>query len=182
MLSLIDRVILLSHPEFHRENFDRVIKILLDNGYPLDLIFSTIRRRLHSRINHKLHSRNELENILPYFVIPYVSSIAKKFIKFFKNISFCKLSFSCHDKLNKFIKVHKDILPIHSRSNVVYKINCLNFDASYVGQTKRILNTRIVEHRNHIRRDTAQISVITDYRLQSNHEFDWDGIRRRNKL
>jgi len=33
------------------------------------------------------------------------------------------------------------------------------------------------EHRNHIRRDTAQISVITDHRLQLNYEFDWDDVR-----
>jgi len=46
-----------------------------------------------------------------------------------------------------------------------------------VRQTKRTLNTRVVEHRNHIRRDTAQISVIMDHRLQSNHEFDWDDVR-----
>jgi len=70
--------------------------------------------------------------------------------------------------------VHKDILLSLSRSNVVYKINC---DASYVGHTKRTINTRVVEHRNHIRRDTAQISVITNYRLQSNQEFDWDSVR-----
>jgi len=38
-------------------------------------------------------------------------------------------------------------------SNVVYKINCQDCDASYVGQTKRILNTRISEYRNHIRRN-----------------------------
>jgi len=170
-------VTLLFHPEFHKENFDYVIKILLDNVYPLDLIFSTIRRRLHSKINHKHHSHKEPENISPYFIILYVSCIAKKFINFFKNISFCKLAFSCYDKLNKFIKVHKDIFPTHSRSNVVYKINCLNCDASYVRQTKRTLNTRVVEHRNHIRRDTAQISVIMDHRLQSNHEFDWDDVR-----
>jgi len=113
ILNLIDRVILLFHPEFHTENFDYVIKILLDNGYPLALIFSIIRRRLYSKINHKHLSRKEPENISPYFIIPYVSFIAKKFIKFFKNISFCKLAFSCYDKLNKFIKVHKDILPTH---------------------------------------------------------------------
>jgi len=39
MYSLIDRVIRLSHSEFHKNNFDYIIKILLENGYPLDLIF-----------------------------------------------------------------------------------------------------------------------------------------------
>jgi len=46
-----------------------------------------------------------------------------------------------------------------------------------VGQTKKTLNTRAVDHRNRIRRDTAQVSVITDHRLQWNHEFDWDDVR-----
>jgi len=37
ILSLVDRVILFSHPKLHKENFDCVIKIFLDNNYPLDL-------------------------------------------------------------------------------------------------------------------------------------------------
>jgi len=61
VLSLIDRVISLSHPEFHNENFDLVIKTLVDNSYPLDLIFSTIRKRLHSRIQQKNHNSKELD-------------------------------------------------------------------------------------------------------------------------
>jgi len=43
-------------------------------------------------------------------------------------------------------------------------------------QTKRILNTRITEHRNHIKRNSPQTSVITDHRLEFNHEFDWDNV------
>jgi len=39
ILSLIDRVILLSHPTFHQQNFDFVIRVLVENGYPLDVIF-----------------------------------------------------------------------------------------------------------------------------------------------
>ncbi|KYN39812.1 hypothetical protein ALC56_05799, partial [Trachymyrmex septentrionalis] len=54
-----------------------------------------------------------------------------------------------------------------SKSNVVYKISCNNCDASYVGQTGRQLNTRIAEHRNHIRHNTSVRSVITEKRLIS---------------
>jgi len=176
ILSLVDRVILLSHPRFHQQNFDFVIRVLLENGYPLDVIFSTIRRRLHARCDS--NSRNVLQNDQnqPFFVIPYVSAIANKFIKFFKNISFTRLAFTCYRKLNTFIKVHKDSLPISSRPNVVYKINCSDCDASYVGQTKRTLGTRISEHRSHIRRVSKQPSVITDHRLLTNHDFDWDSV------
>jgi len=116
-----------------------------------------------------------------YFTIPYISSIANKFIQYFKNISFCKFAFTFYNKLNKFIEVHKDPLPIASRLNIVYKINCQDYDASYVGQTKRILNTRISEHKNHIRRSSPQASVITDFCLEFNHEFDWDNVEVLNE-
>jgi len=36
--------------------------------------------------------------------------------------------------------------------------------------------TRIKEHKNHIRRATTTYSVITDHRLNDNHEFDWDNV------
>jgi len=60
-----------------------------------------------------------------------------------------KLTYVGLNKLSKFIRVQKDKLSILSRSNVVYKINCKDCNASYVGQTKRLLKTRINEHHNH---------------------------------
>jgi len=39
-----------------------------------------------------------------------------------------------------------------------------------------MLNTRISEHRNHIKRNSPQTSVITDHRLEFKHEFNWDKV------
>ncbi|XP_011873294.1 PREDICTED: uncharacterized protein LOC105565056 [Vollenhovia emeryi] len=85
------------------------------------------------------------------------------------------LSYTGLQKLRNFIKVHKDPLPTLARNNVVYKISCNDCNASYVGQTGRVLATRVNEHRKHINRNTKQISVITEHR-QSGHEFDWDNV------
>jgi len=60
IISLINKVIMLSHPEFQRSNFDFIIKILMDNGYPLDLIFST-RKRLFFRLNHPKSQKHSYE-------------------------------------------------------------------------------------------------------------------------
>jgi len=152
----------------------------LDNGNPLDLIFSPSED--YTRGYYKSLKLSQTTNLLNtsrkiYFTIPYISSIAKKFIQYFKNISFCKLVFTCYSKLNKFIKVHKDSLPTASRPNIVCKMNYLKCDASYVGQTKRTLNTRISEQRSHIRRDSAQSSVITNHRSEFGHDFDWDRMK-----
>jgi len=40
-----------------------------------------------------------------------------------------------------------------------------------VGQ-RRLLKHRIEEHKNHIKRNTTQTSVITEHRLKFSHEFD----------
>jgi len=42
-------------------------------------------------------------------------------------------------RLNKFIKVQKDRLPILSYSIVIYRINYAHCEASYVGQIRRLL-------------------------------------------
>ena len=85
------------------------------------------------------------------------------------------MSYTGLNKLNCFIKVQKDRLNKDKKTGVVYKINCRDCDASYVGQTKRLLKTRIEEHKKHISRNSTQKSVITDHCL-NNHEFDWENI------
>ena len=72
-------------------------------------------------------------------VLPYVPSMTEKFFTIIKNIN-VKLSFFSLNKLNKFIKVQKDILSKFSNKNVVYKIPCKDCDA-YVGQKGRKLFT-----------------------------------------
>jgi len=42
-----------------------------------------------------------------------------------------------------------------------------------VGQTGRLLKARIGEHRNHINRNMVQHSVISEYRIEFSHEFNW---------
>src|SRR5580765_5024327 len=180
---LTDRVFLLSHPRFYRKNFELVIKIVLDNGYPLHYIFETINDRLKfllARFRDKNSSASNIDNNkkeqvpISFFNIPYVPGISEQFSRAIRNLD-TKISYTGFIKLNKFIKVHKDSLPIDLRTNVVYKISCNNCDASYVGQTRRFLKTRMKEHRNHINRKTTQRSVITDHRLL-NHEFDWNSV------
>ena len=48
------------------------------------------------------------------------------------------IGYRCLNKLNKFIKVHKDKNQHDKNNNVIYKVKPYNnCDASYVSQTKR---------------------------------------------
>ncbi|KYM93779.1 hypothetical protein ALC62_15623 [Cyphomyrmex costatus] len=93
------------------------------------------------------------------------------------NLKEVRVSFRSPNKMKKYIKVQKDSRLHTSKNNVVYKIQCNDCDASYVGQTSRQLKTRINEHRNHINHNSSTRSVITDHRLKYNHDFRWDDVK-----
>jgi len=77
-------------------------------------------------------------------------------------------------KDNLLVRPQKDNLPKDSNKNVVYRLRCKNCNASYVGQTKRRLTTRVTEHKNDINKKSSKHSVITEHRLELNHEIDWE--------
>jgi len=43
----------MSHPMFYSKNLELIINLLLNNGYPLKLIFDTINRRLKNNFVNK---------------------------------------------------------------------------------------------------------------------------------
>jgi len=45
------------------------------------------------------------------------------------------IGYRCLNKLNKFIKVHKDENQYDKNNNVIYKVNCNNCDESYNEET-----------------------------------------------
>ncbi|XP_018368554.1 PREDICTED: uncharacterized protein LOC108764709 [Trachymyrmex cornetzi] len=53
----------------------------------------------------------------------------------------------------------------------------LLFYYSYVGQTKRRLQTRVQEHISDINKTSKSPSVISNHRLVENHDFRWDDVK-----
>jgi len=125
-----------------KKNLKLCIKILLDNGYPLDLIFSKINSRLKElfvRKNNAIDLTDINSNCeRKILVLPYVQSLSE-FISSNIDKSKAILGFRCLNKLSRFIKMHKDIDHISFKNNVIYKIGCKNCDTIYVGQIKRTI-------------------------------------------
>lgn len=60
--------------------------------------------------------------------------------------------------------------------DVVYKISCQECEATYVGQTKQQLKTRVKEHLTDINKRSSSLSVISKHRFKKNYEFKWDDV------
>jgi len=181
---LIDRTILLSHPQFHEKNLNCVINTLLDNCFPLPFVFSTINKRIKTLANRIVRETNMEDNSkdistnkdkIPFFTIPYVKSISESFLPITKKYGF-NVAFSIPNTLNRFIKRGKDKINLMAQNECVYKIKCSNCDTSYVGQTKRQLGTRLKEHKADFKKKSGSMSVVSNHRLDNNHEMDWNGV------
>jgi len=68
-------------------------------------------------------------------------------------------------------------LDVWSHSDVVYKIKCNDCEATYIGQTKRQLGTKIKEHINDIKKNSGSLSVISEHRLDNDHEINWREVK-----
>lgn len=55
-------------------------------------------------------------------------------------------------------------------------ISCNDCDASYVGQTKRRLRTRIKKPESNKKLDPNKQSVVSEHISKFNHSFDWNNI------
>ncbi|KYN06205.1 hypothetical protein ALC62_02852 [Cyphomyrmex costatus] len=183
---LVDRAILLSHPPFFNKNICLCIDMLIENGYPLDYIFNNINVRIKSSIERykvasdggevSLNNNKNLENkIKKHLVIPFIKGISGRVGGIFDK-SDTLMGYRTLNGLDKFIKVQKDITSKNCKSHVVYKINCKDCDSTYVGQTKRQLQTRIKEHKNNLRMDSSKHSVISQHIMEYDHRFDWENI------
>jgi len=175
---LVDRAILLSHPVFQQKNLEYVVKVLIDNLYPPELIFNKMAIRIKElfrrMIVKKLEQKSEPERKM--IVFPYIKNISER-INSAINKKEYMIGYRILNKLTGFIKRHKDKNCSDNNSNAVYKIFCNNCNASYVGQTKRKIVTRINEHIKNVGFDESKHSVITKHILELNHSFDWKNVK-----
>jgi len=136
MMSMIDRVFLFSHPKYHQKNFNFIIETFLSNGYPLNFIFDTISSRLKNVFNKRTKKQNfdntKDDGYKGWFLISFIPKLADKF-KNIANMIKAKLAFFSMNKLGRVIRTQKGSLPIGFNKNIVYKLNCKNSDATYIG-------------------------------------------------
>ena len=66
---------------------------------------------------------------------------------------------------------------ICDKHGVVYKINCSECDATYIGQTGRNLSQRVKEHHTATVKGQVTNSGIAQHAWDEHHDIDWDNIK-----
>ena len=148
------------------------------NVYPshfIDLHFDKVIKNFYNpdtSYNNNTSS-NDFKNSI---VLPLISKISYKIKHTLRTKCNIPTIFWAPFKLNRIIKLGKDRLEKHNNKNLIYQVNCKNCPANYVGQTKRLLKTRIGEHENNINLSSKYHNVISKHILTNNrtHDFDYN--------
>jgi len=166
-------------------NFDQEIcrlkEYFVNNGYPITLFETHVKRFLHKTLN-PLPGNNDKKQV-QYLKLPFLGHISYEIRKELTSL----LQKSCPEKIFRFIFTndytigsffhHKDRLPEHLCSNVVYEFSCPSCKTGYIGSTSRNLKIRIFEHRGFSFRTNKQLmnpsfSKIRDHSHTLDHVYN----------
>ncbi|XP_071632808.1 uncharacterized protein [Temnothorax longispinosus] len=135
--NLVDHAILLSDERFHHANINIIKDILVDNSFPIKLVNKHINNRLRQLENRRDLSANNSKrdstfDVRRCVVIPYVKGLSAGIRGTLERVR-CDVVYKIPKKLSAVIRRGKDRLATNKETNVVYKIDCENCDASYIG-------------------------------------------------
>ena len=129
------------------EELKKIRTLFQDNGYPISII--------DSRIKRKMMWINGLKTFGPqkqavYLKVPYMGTPSETLIKSVRETvqdTFYSVQFRVVFQAQPILSINKkDVIPSKSKSNIVYKFNCKHCDSVYIGKSYRRLEDRIKEH------------------------------------
>ena len=74
-----------------------------------------------------------------------------------------RVLFQPHSTLRQKLVHVKDPTPVLQMANVVYSIPCTTCSAVYIGQTGRLLKTRLDEHRTAVKHAKCDTSAVAEH-------------------
>lgn len=171
---------------------------MLENGYPRKyinkLIFNTnnnLSNNLPITENNPVetnlqtsqslvnsdNTQNVINNIIQFkfTTFPYIENLTHKIIKIFKenNIKFALYNYLTN---NTIFNKNKDKIQLLDRSNLVYKINCLNCNLSYIGHTSQLLKQRVSLHKSDSRLRPNRCT-LANHVHGTDCEMDYENIK-----
>lgn len=171
--SFIDRLIKvpLSKTDFDWEK-QLILQIAVTNGYNPSLIHNLINKKLsrYSVLNLTglTPSNNDFKNA---FCLTYIGLPSIQLSNIFNSCNIKVVFKTKSSNFNLFCKF-KDIVPPLYKAGI-YRLECKDCNAIYIGMTTRNINIRVKEHFRLIKNNNNfKVSAFADHILNANHNFD----------
>ena len=159
-----------SNPQLRASEDAVIVDLLMKRNYPKRFIDNT-RKQMGQR-----RSQDNERHRTGQVTIPYLKGVSESIRRALAPLNI-RTAFKPHRKLRDLISKPKDYTPPESQCGVVYKLNCLDCDASYIGETGRRRCTRLNEHKRDVAKATHATRAKTelvDHCWNTGHSFDFE--------
>lgn len=169
----IARIYRISHISFLHENIENFIKQCELNGYTKKMVEQMNNKYIVKQWKMKKKIKTPENNLKFRGSLTYVPGLTDIMVKLFRSegVLLAKRPVKPLSRLYKDMMV-RDVL---SESSVVYKINCKDCESFYIGQTGRLLRSRVIEHDKSVINKKI-ISALTIHALDNDHGFDFENV------
>ncbi len=144
--TLVHRALMICSKSRLDSELDKIRSILIENGYPEDVISDCFRKKIASFSADKKYGPQKCP---VYLKMPWIGNVSLRFESQIKKaITKCfaaanpRLVFGTRKVLPS---IQKDCVPTTQKSLVIYEFSC-RCDARYVGRTSQRLGDRIKQH------------------------------------
>lgn len=168
--SLITRALAICDNNSIKEELDFVTQQLMRNGYPKYFIKKRIDIQKGKCRYKNNQSKSSSQENAKRAILPYYGSVTDDIAAYIRDTTELELGYYPVTKISRFLNNYKDKLP--KTDSGIYKIECEDCPAIYVGETGRGIQTRADEHRNHITNGNVKASAVANHVISENHRVN----------
>ena len=136
---------------------------LQQNGYPEHFL---------SPRSSPTRKDREKDDPRSHVTIPYIQGVSEAVSRILSDIN-VQVHMKPFRTLGRILFHPKDHIPDDDESSAVYKINCRDCDASYIGETRRALRTRVSKHCRVMEKMDFSASVLAQHAWEHDHHIEW---------
>lgn len=173
--AIMDRAITFTNPNERPQSIETVRILLQENGYPKEFVNEIVKDRVDKFYNGK--NNNQPPKKLRYIATPYVPGLSERINKTLREYDMSLGCKSDNNVGNMFTRT-KCPVPQSMKSKVVYRVDCLNCNGKYPGQTKQRVVNRMAKHKSDIKlKKRTETTGLTIHTLERKHQFNFDNIK-----
>lgn len=144
--TLVHRALVICSPNKLPGELDNIRNILVDNGYPIDIVNSTIDRKIKRFHTPATYGPNKCP---VYIHLPWLGTVSNRFEKQISSaLNRCYFAVKpcvLFNTRKMLLAIHKDVLPTLQQSHIIYQFSC-RCDSRYIGRTSQRLQDRVKQH------------------------------------
>ena len=111
-----------------------------------------------------------------FALLPYVKGTTEKIQRVLRSHQI-KTAVKPASTLRQILSKPKDPIPTEKKTGVIYQIPCKEYNAVYIGETKRSLKTRQKEHMDSVRLDKAERSALAEHTSLTGRDVGWSNTK-----